>query len=345
MKKRILFITDWPEHLENGRALQELLNNNYSENFEWKVWTCKKKDINTFSYRWYSYTKGALYVLKNRKKYATIILWQQMIGYLFFELTRIAPIKTPDVILYTYLNFNSNSILNSYKKFVLKNALIKSKVLLWPSLEMANNVKMNYPKFENKNHSTVNPIMDVRDLSIPVIEELDHPYFRNGVYAAGRSDRDFNIVIRAFRNTNIPVTIVCTDNYAITETNITSNIRILRFSQVSPEQYYALALQAFCILNSVINSTSPCGQLLVHFAMENSIPTISTDGYSVKDYIVNNENGLVFNVGQSKEILECYQTLKNDEVLTNKIKTNAKNTIKAMSANNFIEKLINIVES
>lgn len=344
MKKKILFITDWPNNIENGNALQELLNKNYSEHYDWDVWTCKNKDINSFTYRWYSYFKGAIYVLKNRKNYHTIVIWQQMIGYVFFELTRILPIATPNIVLYTYLSFNSKSIFNKYKKFVLNRALRQSKALIWPSLEMANNIKNDFPKFGNKNHSTVNPIMDVRDISIPVIKELDDPYFRNGVYAAGKSDRDFNIVIRAFRNTNVPVTIVCTDKYLITEPDISSNIRILRFAQVSPEQYYALARQSFCLLNSVINSTSPCGQLLVHFGMENSIPTISTDGYSVKDYIVNNENGLVFKAGKSKEIFDCYQKLKNDEAFRNKLKINAKNTIKAMSAHIFIEKLINIIE-
>lgn len=344
MKKKVLFITDWPNNLENGKALQELLNKNYSNEYDWDVWTCKNKNINTFSYRWFSYTKGAVYAFKNRKKYHTIILWQQMIGYLLLELTRIVPVKTSNLVLYTYLSFNSKSIINSYKKIVLKHALMKTKALIWPSLEMANNVKEYFPKFGNKNHFTVNPMMEVRDLSIHVNKELDDPYFRNSVYAAGKSDRDFNIVIRAFKNTNVPVTIVCTDNYKITETNISSNIRILRFSQVSPEQYYALAHQAFCIINSVTNETSPCGQLLVHFGMENSIPTISTDGYSVKDYIVNNENGLLFKVGKSNEIFNCYQKLKNDETFTNKLKINAKNTIKNMSANIFIEKLINIIE-
>ncbi|RXP54104.1 hypothetical protein EC396_09680 [Lutibacter sp. HS1-25] len=345
MKKKILFITDWSSRLENGAVLQELLNKNYSENYEWTVWTCKIKENNSFLYRWYSYTKGAFFILKNRKKYDTVVVWQQMIGYLLFEIARISQIKIPNIISYTYLNYHKKCFFGNYKKFLVKHAMSKSKALIWPSMEMCTNAKNDFPKFAYKNYFTVNPMMDIRDLNLPVEKQLDDPYFRNGVYAAGKSDRDFNIVIRAFRNTDIPVTIVCTDKYTITEKNITPNIRILRFSEVDANQYYALALQAFCILNSVTNATSPCGQLLVHFGMENSIPTISTDGYSVKDYIVNNENGVVFNVGKSEEILECYYKLKNDEAFKNKITTNAKKTIKAMSANNFIDKLIHIIEN
>jgi len=112
-------------------------------------------------------------------------------------------------------------------------------------IEMSDEVKIDFPEFAFKNHSVLVPSMDVIDTSIPVDKELDDPYFRDGVFTAGKSERDFNVVIRAFRNTDIPITIVCTDDYPITETDITSNIRILRFSQVSHEQYYALAGQAF----------------------------------------------------------------------------------------------------
>jgi glycosyltransferase involved in cell wall biosynthesis len=187
--------------------------------------------------------------------------------------------------------------------------------------------------------------MDVIDLNIPVDKELDDPYFRNGVYTAGKSERDFNIVIRAFRNTDVPVTIVCPDEYPITETDITQNIRILRFSQVNHEQYYALASQAFCILISVENEKSPCGQLLVNYAMENSLPIIATDCYGVKDYVVNDENGILFKIGQMDEIRKGYEKLKNDATFTKNIINNAKKTAEIMSRGIFIEKIISIIEN
>ena len=162
--------------------------------------------------------------------------------------------------------------------------------MIWPTLEMSNEAKKDFPEFELKNHYIQLPLFDWVDINLPVDKELDNPYFNNGVFAAGKSERDFNIVIRAFRNTDIPVTIVCSDEYAFTETNITSNIRILRFSQVSHEQYYALACTAFCILISVINENSPCGQITVNFAMANSKPIIATDCYGVRSFVENNVN-------------------------------------------------------
>ncbi len=343
MKKKVLFIVDWPGNVENTKVLQSLLDNAYSEKYEWKVWSCKKGEDTRLFYRWYCYTKGALYIIKNRKKYDAMLIWQQMIGYILFELISIVPFKIPTVVFYTFI-YNSDTIFRHFKKHLVTHALQHSKAIIWSSLATSNEVKIDFPKFEHKNHFTLMPLLDVIDTNFPVDKLLDVPYFRDGVFTAGKSERDFNIVIRAFRNTDIPVTIVCTDDYEITETNITSNIRILRFSQVSHEQYYALAGQAFCILVSVINEKSPCGQLIVAFAMSHSIPIISTDCYGVMDFVTDNENGLLFKAGNSGQIRNAYEKLKNNEPFRSRIICNAKKTVKEMSPEYFIEKLITFIE-
>jgi glycosyltransferase involved in cell wall biosynthesis len=344
MKKKILFVSDWPDNIENRKVLQTLLDKEYSENYEWNVWSCKKYADNRLLYRWYCYTKGALYIIKNKKKYDAIIIWQQMVGFILFEIKSIIHFKIPQIVLYAFI-YKSNTRTRHFQKHMVGNALKHSKAIIWDSSEMTDEVKRDFPKFAFKNHFTLSPIMDVIDTSLPVDKLLDVPYFRNGVFTAGKSERDFNIVIRAFRNTDIPVTIVCPDEYPITETNITSNIRILRFSKVSHEQYYALAGQAFCILISVTNEQSSVGHLIVAFAMANSIPIISTDCYGLRDFIVHEINGLLFKLGQSEEILKSYEKLKNNEAFTNELIRNAKVTLKDLSPGVFFEKVIRIIES
>ena len=66
------------------------------------------------------------------------------------------------------------------------------------------------------------------------------------------------------------------------------------------------------------------GQLIVAFAMDNSKPIIATDCYGVRDFVVNNVNGILFKVGQSDEILKGYEKLKNDDAFTNDLISNAK---------------------
>lgn len=344
MKKRILFISDWPDNFKNIKVLQALLDKDYSDNYEWTVWSCKKKEDSKLLYRWYCYAKGALYAIKRRKGYDAIFIWQQMIAFILFEILRILPLKIPKVVFSTYIN-DSNIIFRNFRKHLLQNALKRSEAVVWPSLEMLNEVRKEYPEFEHKNHFTLMPIFDIIDLSLPVNKELDDPYFRNGVYTAGMSERDFDIVIRAFRNTQIPVTIVCPDGYPITETNITRNIRILRFSQVPHAQYYALAGQAFCILISVTSEKSPCGLILIAYAMANSIPVIVTNSYGVKEFIVDGVNGILFKLGKEDEILKGYQRLKDDDAFRIEVIRNAKNTAMEMSPGHFIEKITKILEN
>ena len=344
MKRKILFVCDWPDNVENKKVLQDLLDNEFSKNFDWNVWSCKKKQSNKLLYRWYCYIKGALYIIRNRKKYDAIFIWQQMVGFILFEILSIFHRKIDNIISFTIIT-DSNFLFRKYKKHFVKNALRQSKALIWPSLEMSNEAKISFPEFDNKNHFKVTPLFDVINIDFPVDKELDDPYFRDGIFTAGKSERDFDIVIRAFRHTDVPVTIVCPDEYPITETDITPNIRILRFSRVSHEQYYALAGQAFCILISVTNEKSPCGQLIVSFAMDNQKPIISTDCYGVRDFVVNNVNGILFKVGKHDEIFSGYEKLKNDKAFTNQLVKNAKSTAKEMSPGNFIEKVIEIIES
>ena len=344
MKKSILFICDWPDQVDNVKVLQTLLDKDFSENFEWKIWSCKKGEDTRLLYRWYCYAKGAIYAIKNRKNYHAIFIWQQMVGYILFEILSIFHLRFPEIIFFTFI-YNSDTIFRNFKKHLVNNALRFSKAVIWPSLEMSKEVGRDFPQYGNKNHFTLMPVFDVIDITIPVDKELDEPYFRNGIFTAGKSERDFNVVVRAFRNTNIPVTIVCTDGYVFTESDITSNIRILRFSQVSPSQYYALAAQSFCILISVINEKSPCGLLLITFAMTNSIPIIATDSYAVKDFISNNANGILFKIGQNDEIRKSYEKLKVDEAFRNSLINNANKTVEEMSPGYFIERLLQIIQN
>jgi glycosyltransferase involved in cell wall biosynthesis len=344
MQNKTLFLCDWPDQVENTKVLQELLDRDYSENTEWKVWSCKRGNDHRLLYRWFCYTKGALYVIRNRKKYHTIIIWQQMVGFILFELLRITHLKSSNIVFCSIIT-ESNVVFRYFKKHFIKNSLRFSKAVIWPTLAMLNEAKNDFPEFGIKNHYIKNPLFDVIDTNFPLDGKLDDPSFRNGVYTAGKSERDFNIVIRAFKNTEIPVTIVCCDDYIFTESNITSNIRILTFSQVSHEQYYALASQAFCILISVINEKSPCGQIITNFAMANSIPIIATECNAVRDIIDHNINGILFKVGQSDEIRQGYEKLKNDAEFTKSLIRNAKIKHNEISPGIFIKKVQNIIEN
>ena len=344
MKKKILFISDWPDSFKNGAALQQLLDKKFSEGYEWTVWTCKKKVDSSVRYRWRCYFKGALYAIRNRKKYHAIFIWQQMIAFILFEMKRFMPVKMPPVVFFTFIYHDSATVFRKYKKPMVRQALKYSKGIIWDSEETLHAVRRDFPKYSLKNHYVPTPIFEVVD-EVRVTKLLDDPNFRDGVYAAGATERDFNIVIKAFKNTTVPVTIVCKNDYAITEKDIPSTIRVLRFSEVPHDQYYALANQAFCIINSVVNEKSSGGMLLLHYAMSRSKPVISTNCAGIRDLIVNGKNGLLFNLGNEEEILHAYEKLRIDPVFTKSVIENAKITASNMGPEGFIPQVLSIIEN
>jgi hypothetical protein len=266
-----------------------------------------------------------------------------MIAYILFEIRRFLPLNIPPVVFYTFI-YNSDTIFRRYKKHMVGTAIKYAKGIIWDSEEILNAVNNDFPNYSLKNHYVPAPMFEVVD-EVPVIKSLDDPNFKDGVYAAGATERDFNIVIRAFRNTTVPVTIVCKNDYAITEKDIPSNIRVLRFSQVPHDQYYALANRAFCIINSVVNEKSSGGILLLHYAMSRSKPVISTNCAGIKDLIVNDENGLLFSLGHEEEILHAYEKLKNDPLFTKSLIEKAKMTANRMGPDGFIPKVLAIIEN
>jgi len=284
-----------------------------------------------------------MYAIRSRKKYDAIFIWQQMIAYILFEIKRFTPFKLPPVVFFTFI-YNSDTIFSRYKKHMVRTSLKYTKGIIWDSEETVDAVKKDFPKYGLKNHYVATPIFEVVD-DVPVDKSLADPNFKNGAYAAGATERDFNIVIRAFKNTTVPVTIVCKNDYPITEKDIPPNIRVLRFSQVPHDQYYALANEAFCIINSVVNEKSSGGILLLHYAMSRSKPVISTDCAGIKDLIVNGENGLLFSLGNEEEILHAYEKLKNDPSFTNSLIEKAKITANKMGPGGFIPRLVSIIEN
>src|SRR6476660_6037082 len=122
MKKKILFVADWPDSFENATVLQALLVKEFSGEHEWTIWSCKRKIKSGVLYRWRCYFKGAFYIIRNRKKYDAIFIWQQMIAYILFEIRRFLPLHMPSVVFYTFI-YNSDTIFRKYKKHMVGTAL------------------------------------------------------------------------------------------------------------------------------------------------------------------------------------------------------------------------------
>lgn len=315
------------------------------ENLKIKVWNCKRKKIfsNSFIQRYYEYMIAAFYIIINHQKYDYVVIWQQMIGFLL----SLFPVNfLKKVIISTVLYSDNNTKKNFIKNFIFRNSVYRVKALIYYSEEMCNEGKIFFKKYSEKFYFT----------HIPILFEIETPMKKSNferiidsektIFCGGKSDRDFETVISAFKHTDIPVIIVCSDNEYISNVDeATKNIRIIKFSEInsSHSEFYHLAKKAFCILISLKNEDSPCGQLLFSFAMSNNKPIIASNSKGVRDYITNDYNGLLVSVGDSKAIQDAYYKLSLDFKLHNKLIENSKYIFNKMTFSNYISNIYKII--
>jgi len=338
-KIKNLFVVDWKS--TTSQALGNLLTNSKLSDSEWEFYNCygkRYKDIGVLSLhtRYIFYFGAVLHVLKNRKKYDNIIIWQPMIGFIFCLLPRFY--SKPKIIITSLLYSPDRVKAGSLRLFLLKKALKKADALLYFSEDMAQNVKESYPQWAYKIFSTHLPISNNKAQEIRSAKFKNENSVKDSVFSGGFSDRDFESVIRAFTGTNVPVTIVCTKTYIFKNPElITNNFTIVR--DVSEKEYYTLVLDAGCVVVALENEYSSCGQLLFTFCMKNGIPVIATNCYGTRDYIRNEDNGILVPVKDDRAIFEAYNKLGSDAGFKERLVERSIEISKKMTFDNYLHKI------
>ena len=310
------------------------------------IWNCKQKVLfkNRFIQRYYEYLIALIFYFKNQKKYDHIIFWQQILGYLVSLLFPSS--LTKKIIVSTILYSPKNTNKHGIKRLLLKISLRKSMGLLYFSEGMASDSKENFPQYSHKIYSTLIPIIGETKKNVDISKFGDLDDLKKTVFCGGQSDRDFNTVIMAFRNTNTPVIICCPDDYVITKINlITKNIKVLRFSYVSASEYYSLISKCFCVVISLKSEYSSCGQLLFSFCMKNSIPIIASNCFGTRDYITNNKNGLLVPINDSKSIKKAHQKLLENKKTRLDLVKNSKEISNKMNFENYLKIIYQIINN
>lgn len=331
---KTLLVVDWNE-LEMDYCVPIINNSKFGETI--KIWNCKKKKIfsNPFFQRYYEYISAVAFILQHHKKYTHIVLWQQIIGFMLALLpTKKIHHKT---IITTVLYSEKSTKHNIIKNYIFRNSIKKVKALLYYSKEMYNEALVNFKQYNKKFYYTNIPILFSSEVKLSKSQYSTLIDPNQTIFCGGSSDRDFETVILAFRNTKIPVVIVCPDKHLISNINLlTNNIKVLRYSEVSNSEYYYLAHKAFCILIPLKKESSSCGQLLFSFAMNNNKPIIASDSQGVRGYIKHKFNGLLVSVKNSVEIRKAYTSLIDNKKLKEMLCKNSKDIAKKMSLNNYL---------
>lgn len=343
-KIKNLFVVDW-KNTSPAEIESLLTQSSLTGPYDWSFYNCHTKNYKHIGFvnRYFSYLLAVIYILKNRKKYKNIIIWQQMIGMLLCFVPKYY--STPKIIITTLLYSPARVKQGSFKRLLLNKALKNADALLYFSKSMTNDVKTVYPKYKDKVFSTYLPITNIvdRDNTYLGIGAKNTDFHSASVFSGGLSDRDFETLIKAFTNTNVPVTIVCTQRHIFKNPLlITSNFNIVR--NVSEREYFSLALSSNIVIITLENEYSSCGQLLFTFCMKNGIPIIATDCYGTRDYITNNENGILIPVKDDKAILSAYNKLITEPFFRESLIKKSQQIAKRMTFSNYLSKIDSIIQ-
>lgn len=312
------------------------------------------------------------------RRYAQVVVWQQAIGYLMCLLPRwpawmcAAGVGTtshrPRLIITTVLWSPSCTPPWSWPRGWLWLALHRADALVYFSRDMALDTARHHPDHAHKVFWTALPHFEketgqqLLPGSLPGTRPdggpgtlthtppdehapmpCEHPSAGSAkplrVFAGGSSERDFDVVIRAFRGTEVPVTLVCRGDQAFEAPGPEGdNFHVYR--EVSHAKFEALTREAEVAVVALKSSSSGCGQLLFSFCMRHGIPVIATDCYGTRDYVLPEVSGLLVPAGDERALRHAYDRLARDTALRHRLIREAR----AQSARNGLAGFVHAIE-
>ena len=137
------------------------------------------------------------------------------------------------------------------------------------------------------------------------------------ILACGRSNRDYDFLYRALKNTKYKVTIISDE----CKLKPTDNISI--YTNIYNQDYFDMLAKSYIVVIPLMQKNISSGQLVTLQAMQLGKPIICTESNTVKDYIQDGVNGYIIKK-QKDELLRIIDKLYQDEKEYDKMSKNEK---------------------
>lgn len=253
-------------------------------------------------------------IFLERKKYDSIITWQQFYGLFFAFYCKLFRVKKQNTLLVMTFIYKEKKGLAGrlYKKFfdyVVHSPYIDAYTCV------ANVECENYSRIFNLPRVNFHYVQ----WGLPDFAKEYKIVKGEYIFSAGRSNRDWPFVFESLGNSKYSGKIICSEGNYIGKY---SNLDVL--SNISNEEYYKILSQAYCMVISIKDCSISAGQITLIQAMQFGKPVILTqsDGLT-SDYVVNEENGLI--VDKNKEaLLAAIDRLYSDSDLYKKLSKNGR---------------------
>ncbi len=165
------------------------------------------------------------------------------------------------------------------------------------------------------------------------------------LFSAGRTQRDFPILLKVLSSLNIPAVIVASKNEKTIFKKAPPSVRI--YFDIPKEDYLRLLAGAYLVVITLKEGIPSRGQVVLLEAMALGKPVICTDVPSIRDYLLDGVNGFLVPPGDAEalksKIIHLYnnpQTLKKVGLKAYRIAVALFNT-KRFEAN-FLKALSNV---
>lgn len=316
--KNNVILVDW----RSGQDWNFLKRLESATSLKWFVLgvdACKKRSgkIDKLVNIYAKYFVFPLKVFFIRNRYDRVLAWQQFFGIFLAFYCFLFKVKTyPKIYVLTFIYKEKKGVLkNIYFKFI--NNVIKSKYV-YKLICFSLKERDYYIKEFNLSHDKI--------IYIPYgIESIENKEVftkttnNNYFLSVGRSNRDYDFLIKEFKDFNEELIILCDE----LETVKVANITIL--NNVFENEYLEYLANCYAIIISLKDENISSGQLVFLRAMEFGKPIIITKNNAITDYLIDGYNSIVIEKNKNS-LLESIFKLKNDKELYNRLILNGKKT-------------------
>lgn len=242
-------------------------------------------------------------IVLNRKKYYKIIGWQQFYSLNFAFWSRLLNLKkVNDLTVMTFIYKKKYGIIgwvyHKYMQYIVTSKYIdrficfaKEECYYYSSLFGVNIEKFVYIP------------LGVGDMRMS-LDTTDEGY----IFAAGRSNRNYDFIVDVWANVNYKLIIAC-DDY--NKRKLPQNVTVL--SNCYGTDMLSMMAKCHCVIVPLKDLTMSSGQLVVLQAMSMGKPVVCTKSEGICDYIINNKTGFLVN-NNSKDWLDALNCLNDKDV-------------------------------
>lgn len=320
---KLLFLVNWKE--DGNWYLPPLLKRHVQHVSVLQPVALKHCAIRYFAYV-SNYLSGfyvPLMALISRKRFDVIISWQMRLGICYGILKRILHRNKPPLHIIQDFHIDLTKTRGLYR---INIALLK---LAIPGIDYF----FCTSREEEEIYSTMFNIPRNRIVFLPLVESPSnfeapsHPT-QDYIFSYGKSDRDFDTLLRSVSSLNIKTFILSQKYRPLVP--VPENVSLIR-EHVSDEEMVRWIASGRMVVFPLKDYRVSAGQLSMLEVMALARPLIITENMATKEYAVHRDSALFFKAGNDKELADHIRYLWNHREAAEQMGQQARQTARKLN--------------